>query len=120
MTKLSLEERYTYKDDRYLFNSPDIKWTKVDGFWELQVTFFEEAPNDLKLTTDVPDPETNTETTSHSMQYAKNGTLTSLSATADFNVGDVVYISLCDYYSYNVTTSNDSEFSIGVYPREVI
>jgi hypothetical protein len=25
MTKLSLEERYTYKDDRYLFNSPDIK-----------------------------------------------------------------------------------------------
>lgn len=120
-SKSNLNEIYTYKDNRYIFDTPNIQWTKIDTGWELSITFFSEAPNDLKLSTSVPNPLEPTKDVNHTMCYAKNDmSLVTLNESSIYKKGDVVYISLCDYEAFDLTTDEDSEFSIGCYTRDVI
>ena len=86
----------------------------------MKVTFFTNAPDSFGLTVKVENPDDRFTTVPLTMGYAENPTEIVLSAGAEFEPNEIVYISHCDYTSYSINYAGEKEFSVGIHTRDVI
>ena len=127
-SKAQLQDIYTFSDSRFLLNTPDITINKVTDpnvckgreMWEMKVTFFTNASDNFGLTIKVENPDDRFTTVPLTMGYAQNPSEIVLSAGAEFEPNEIVYLSLCDYTSYSIDYAGEKEFSVGIHTRDVI